>query len=163
MRRPAFTLTELLVTLMLVGLAAGLVVAHVHNLIPGADRCRAAALVRSVVALCRQQAVADGDFYTIELDLRTNRLAVSRFAGARDEPPSEFFLPNGAGFREVRVGGRPTTDPGARLVVTPTGVVTPFVAVVGNRDAALMVVSDGLSEEVVDAPTENPSPGPDAR
>jgi hypothetical protein len=147
---------------MLVGMAAGLVVAHVHNLVPGADRRRSAELVCSVVALCRQQAVADSDVYTIGLDLRMNRLAVSRFAAARDEPPGEFFLPRGAGFREVRVGGRRVSGRDARLVVTPTGVVTPFVAVVGNRDAALMVVSDGLSEEVVDAPTETPSPGPDA-
>jgi prepilin-type N-terminal cleavage/methylation domain-containing protein len=146
-----FTLTELLVALALVGLATGLVVTQAHRLVPAFDRDRAAWQLVDVLAVCRRQAVADGDFYNVAVDLDLGRLKVSAYSDrTRAAEGATFRLPGDMRILSMQSGGAAATSGTVNITLTPTGVTTPFVLVLGDERPRLRVTSDGLSEEVVE-------------
>ena len=148
----AFSLTELLVVLVLVCMSLGLVIARVHELVPGAEREEGVGIVLDTIALCRRQAVTDRDFYAVSFDLDMDRVLVApAFPEDTDAPPAEFRLPPGVGLVEVRQGGRTTQTGVVSLVMTSTGVTTPFSVAVGGEPTCVIVVSNGFSEEIIRA------------
>lgn len=148
MRRRGFSLTELLVVMALVGLSVGLVIVRLDDLVPGRRRDEAASLVLGAVELCRRQAVATGDFWTVSFDLAGNRVVVCSAGQADASAVRGFALPEGVRLVEVRLGGRPVAEGTAAVVMTPTGVVPPFAVVLSSTDRQLVIASTGFEEEV---------------
>jgi len=148
MKRRGFSLTELLVAVALVGLSVGVVIVRLGDLTPGWHRDEAASLVLGAIELCRRQAVATRDFWTVSFDFPGNRVTV-RSSDARDASAVRgFALPESVRLTEVRLGGRPVTEGSAAVVMTPTGVAPPFVVVISSAGHRLEIASTGTEEEV---------------
>lgn len=139
-RRAGFTLVELLMTVAIIGLAAGAVVLTAPDPRPSvaedAERF-AARLVRA-----REEAVLSNRPTAVEADAQG--YAFAAFDGARWSPLAE-----GPFERERWSEGVAVSDP-VRLVFDPTGVAEPGALTLSRDGRARTVAVDGAGEVSVD-------------
>jgi len=143
-RRSAFTLIELLLVVMLLGVIAALAAPRVTAMVPRVSLQGAARQIADDARTAQAFAADRGRIVTLEYDLAHASVRLSIAGGGPDAPRLEP-LPEGVFIG--RVGS--STSGAARMAVFPSGYVTPHeVDLVSAGGGRLTVEFSGLRTAV---------------
>lgn len=139
-RQAGFTLFEMIVVLVIVGLVLGLVLARGPWRSPGLEARAIAERIAGALRLARAEAIADDHAVYLTYDARAHAMAV--------DGDSPFVLPPETAIAVQSADGAPQRAPIARIGFAPDGSSTGGRIVCARGDQRIAVGVDWLTGRV---------------
>ncbi len=140
-RKSGFSLIELMVVMVIVGLLMSIVTVNLDYLVPSSRLNAGASSIASTIVLAHSQAAISGTDVIVSYNLDQQLYQIILVKEGKTDPLSISELPPGIKFKDIIVAGESKKTNGIfQVYISPLGIVRGHVVHLENRDRQVMSI-----------------------
>lgn len=140
-KKKGFSLIELMVVMVIIGLLMGMVTTNLSFLVPGSKLVAGARGVASTVVLAHNRAAINGKDVIVSYDFDKNTYQIILTRNGEFERMKAWELPDGIRYHDILVAGEDKKVSGIfQVYVSPIGIVRGHIVHVKDKQGKMMSV-----------------------